>query len=158
MYLTEHFSLEELTGSQTAARKGIDNTLPADLLPNLQRLAEMLELIRAGLGVPVHVSSGYRCPLLNQDIGGELKSRHIRALAGDIEAPAFGTPIQVCRRVAELVGPDGQPLALYQVIHEYKAWCHVGIPDLWEEPKRELLSKFTGRPYLPGLLDEAPAA
>jgi hypothetical protein len=48
--LSQHFSLAEFTASQTAAREGIDNDLPADLLANARRTAEMLERIRAALG------------------------------------------------------------------------------------------------------------
>src|SRR5437667_5283176 len=47
MMLSKHFSLEELTASEVAARAGIDNTPPAEAIRNLVRLAEGLELVRA---------------------------------------------------------------------------------------------------------------
>ena len=61
MMLSEHFTLEELTASEVAARAGIDNTPSAETMRNLLRLATGLELVRAALGNnPIHVTSGYR--------------------------------------------------------------------------------------------------
>ncbi len=48
--LSAHFSLEELTASEIAARAGIDNTPSAEAVRNLARLAEGLELVRLALG------------------------------------------------------------------------------------------------------------
>ena len=71
MMLSAHFSLEELTASEVAARADIDNTPSAEVLRNLKRLAEGLELVRVALGnKPVHVTSGYRSARLNQMVGG----------------------------------------------------------------------------------------
>ena len=64
--LTPNFTLEELTHSDTALRLGIDNTPPPDIIPNLIVLATGLEAIRAVLGVPVNVTSGYRCEALER--------------------------------------------------------------------------------------------
>ena len=50
MMLSAHFSLEELTASEVAARAGIDNTPSAEAVRNLARLAEGLELVRLALG------------------------------------------------------------------------------------------------------------
>ena len=50
MLLSAHFSLEELTASELAARAGIDNTPSAEVVRNLARLAEGLELVRLALG------------------------------------------------------------------------------------------------------------
>src|SRR2546427_11786092 len=77
MMLSTHFSLEELVASEVATRRGLDNTPPNEVMPNLSRLAEGLELVRAALANhPVHVTSGYRSPRLNQMIGGAKNSMH----------------------------------------------------------------------------------
>jgi len=60
--LTPHFTLEEFTFSQTAARKGIDNTPHEGILDNLCILANGMENVRSLLNAPIYVSSGYRCP------------------------------------------------------------------------------------------------
>jgi hypothetical protein len=123
MQLTENFSFEELTASDTAARAGIDNTPPDALMTNLQSLAEGLEQVRRTLGgLSIHVNSGYRCPELNAKIGGAPDSRHLSALAADILCPEFGPPLSVCKAIAA----SGIPID--QIIHEFGHWCHVSFP------------------------------
>ena len=64
--LTQHFSLEELTFSQTAARKGINNTPPPDVLARLKRTAQGVEVVRIALGgSAINISSGYRLSLIH---------------------------------------------------------------------------------------------
>jgi hypothetical protein len=135
MQLTDHFSLEELIASETAARQGIDNAPPAALMPNLRALAAGLELVRTALGGrPIHINSGYRCKALNTRIGGAKLSRHMDGLAADILCPSFGTPLEVCRAiVAAGVKPD-------QVIHEFGKWCHVSFAAPGAQPRGELLT------------------
>ena len=133
--LTPHFSLEELTSSDTGARLGIDNSLPERLMPNIQALAEGLEQVRLALGGrPIHINSGYRCPQLNTVIGGAKTSHHMDGLAADILCAEFGTPLQVCRAiVAAGIKTD-------QVIHEFGKWCHVGFAAPGAQPRGELLT------------------
>ena len=74
MKLTENFSLNELTKSQTAERKGIDNTPGTEHQENLKSLCEMiLQPIRDHFGQVVSVSSGYRSPELCVAIGSSPK-------------------------------------------------------------------------------------
>lgn len=89
MKLTNNFTLTELTYSETAKTRGIDNTLPPYLMRNIQALAERLQMIRDALGVPVIISSGYRCPELNKAVGGSKNSQHQLALAADIHAKGY---------------------------------------------------------------------
>ena len=82
---SKHFSLQELQRSRSADDLKIDNRLPQELLPNLQRLCtEVLDPLRDALGVPLLVSSGYRSPRLNRAIGGSDTSAHLLALAADL--------------------------------------------------------------------------
>ncbi len=117
--MTEHFTLAELVASQTATRKGIDNTPGADALINLGRLAATLELVRALVGGPITVSSGYRCPALNRAVGGAANSAHVSGLAADITAPGL-TP----RALALLIRESG--IAFDQLIYE-GTWVHIGL-------------------------------
>ena len=86
MKLTENFSLNELTKSQTAERKGIDNTPSAEHQENLKSLCEMiLQPIRDHFGQVVSVSSGYRSPELCIAIGSKTTSQHAKGQASDFE-------------------------------------------------------------------------
>ena len=86
MKLTENFSLNELTKSQTAERKGINNTPSAEHQENLKSLCEMiLQPIRDHFGQVVSVSSGYRSPELCVAIGSSTKSQHAKGQASDFE-------------------------------------------------------------------------
>ena len=135
MQLTEHFSLEELIASELAARSGIDNTAPADLMVNLHALAEGLERVRAALGgKPIHVNSGYRCAALNAAVGGAGNSMHMRGLAADILCPQFGPPLTVCRTIVD------SGIETDQIIHEFGAWCHVAFAAPGGQARRELLT------------------
>lgn len=124
MNLTPHFSLSELTASAKAAQVGIDNTPAPELVPRLVLLAELLERIRERLGVPVMVTSGYRCPQLNRVVGGVTSSDHTQGHAADIVAPGFGTATDVAIALAPLVSV----LGIGQIILEGvkgKQWVHV---------------------------------
>jgi hypothetical protein len=86
MKLTENFSLNELTKSQTAERKGINNTPSAEHQENLKSLCEMiLQPIRDHFGQVVSVSSGYRSPELCVAIGSSTQSQHAKGQASDFE-------------------------------------------------------------------------
>jgi len=145
MNLTPHFTLEELTFSQRAAREGIDNTPDAQALRNLERTAEMLEQVRALLGgAPVVVSSGYRSQVVNHLEGGSDTSAHMRGLAADFAAPRFGTPLEICRAIVRA------GLMFDQLIHEYGRWVHIGLSET--SPRRQLLTKCAkARPYQSGI-------
>ena len=112
MKLTENFSLNELTKSQTAERKGIDNTPSTEHQENLKSLCEMiLQPIRDHFGQVVSVSSGYRSPELCVAIGSSTKSQHARGESADFEI--FGVSNK------ELADYIDQNLDYDQLILEY---------------------------------------
>jgi hypothetical protein len=119
MKLTEHFSLDEFTASQTATRQGIKNTPSAAVVENLRMLAALLEQIRTLLGShSIHISSGYRSLALNRYIGSNDLSAHVRGYAADFTCPAFGKPIEVAKEIAE------SNLKFDQLIYE-GTWIHI---------------------------------
>jgi uncharacterized protein YcbK (DUF882 family) len=76
--LTEHFSLEEMTFSETAVRHGLDNRPNSRSIQNLTELCEeLLEPIRELAGGPINVTSGYRSPSVNSVDGGSLNFQHM---------------------------------------------------------------------------------
>ena len=112
MKLTENFSLNELTKSQTAERKGIDNTPSAEHQENLKRLCEtILQRVRDHFGQVVSISSGYRSPELCVAIGSSTNSQHAKGQASDFEI--FGVSNK------ELADYIDQNLDYDQLILEY---------------------------------------
>ena len=86
MRLTENFSLKELTASQTAERKGIENTPSTEHQDNLKSLCtSILQPIRDHFNRVVSVSSGYRSVDLCVAIGSSTGSQHAKGEAADFE-------------------------------------------------------------------------
>jgi len=129
--LSTHFSLAEFTTSQTAARRGIDNTPPPEVMAALHRTALGLEMVRALIQAPIQITSGYRSPALNKAVGGSARSQHTRGEAADIVAPGFGTPAELVRAI--VAHPE---IAFDQCILEFGSWCHISFTD---KPRRQAL-------------------
>lgn len=81
-----YFTLAELLKSDTAKRKGIDNTPTWEVVANLLELTrDFLDPLRAAWGKPIRVSSGYRCERLNKAVGGSATSVHKKGWAADLQ-------------------------------------------------------------------------
>ena len=81
----KYFTIKELTRSATARCLGIDNTPPASVVKALHELVDhVLDPLREAWGGPIRVNSGYRCPELNEAVGGTPGSQHLRGEAADI--------------------------------------------------------------------------
>lgn len=146
MDLTEHFTLEEFTTSQTAARRGIDNTPPDEMIPRLKLVAEAMEHVRYFLKAPIKISSGFRCLELNRAIGSSDHSAHVAGWAVDFTSPKFGTPYEICERLIDLRIPFDQ------LIYE-GSWVHISF-----DPRNRmevLTAKFVNgkAQYLKGLVN-----
>lgn len=88
MYLSDNFTLHELTYSVTANANKIYNLPSKDVIINLKALCtHVLQPLRNYLGVPVVISSGYRSPVLNKKIGGAANSQHLYGMAADFVTP-----------------------------------------------------------------------
>ena len=142
MRISPHFTLDEMTISQLAAREGLDNNPPAEARANLQLLCNALEQVRALFGAPVIVSSGYRSPAVNQRIGGALTSKHLQGLAADFTVIEV-SPREVVRRISESAIPFDQ------LILEFDNWVHLAVSR--SDPRRQVLTIRKGTGYLPGL-------
>ena len=115
MKLSENFSLLELTKSQTAERKGIDNTPSPTHQANLKSLcASILQPVRDHFERVVSVSSGYRSPELCTAIGSKTTSQHAKGEAADFE----------------IFGVSNKELADY--INEHLDYDHL-ILEYWKE-------------------------
>ena len=135
MNLSPHFTLEELTHSEIAVRKGIANTPDADTVENLKVLASSLERVRHVLGSPIIVSSGYRSPKVNSTVGGSPTSSHLFGYAADFICPGFGTPREICEAI-RASGID------YDQIIEEGTWVHFSADPRMR--RIALQAKFSG--------------
>ena len=125
MRLTTNFTLSELTHSDTAKERGIDNTPPSHILPKLLTLATGLEEVRKLLGdKPIKISSGYRCMALNSAIGSKSTSQHLSGQAADFTCPGFGTPREI---VAAIVASDIQYDQLISEQFLSAQWVHISF-------------------------------
>jgi len=118
--LSEHFTLEELAFSETAARHNISNRPDAETVARLRETASGLERVRALLNAPIRVSSGYRAPAVNAMVGGASNSAHLKGWAADFTS-TFGDPLAVCRAIA------ASDLVFDQLIYEFGAWTHLSF-------------------------------
>ena len=76
MLLSEHFKLSEMLASETAEQQGIPNTPLKRHIPTRQHF-----------GLPIQITSGYRCPKLNGAVKGASNSQHMEGEAADITIP-----------------------------------------------------------------------
>jgi hypothetical protein len=151
--LTKNFSLHELTKSETAARRGMDNIPGEAEIANLTTLAgKVLQPIRDHFGRGVHVNSGFRHPDVNAAVGGSRTSDHTRGMAADIEIPGVAN--------AELAEWIQQNLDYTQLILEFytpgvpdSGWVHVSY-DPANLKKQVLTAMREGGKtvYKPGLI------
>lgn len=132
-YLSPHFTLDELTHSEIASRKGLDNTPNDQEIANLIRLAKMLEAIRAIFGRPIYINSGFRSKAVNDAVGSKDSSQHRLGCAADIRVQGM-TPDEVCRKII------ASGLAYDQLIREFDAWTHISVPSYEiDRPRRQAL-------------------
>jgi zinc D-Ala-D-Ala carboxypeptidase len=119
MQISKHFTLEELTLSQTAVRRGLDNSPDETALDNLRALCEyVLEPLREAAEAPIHINSGYRAPLVNKAVGGVATSQHCFGQAADITIPGLSIS-EVISLVRSL------KLPVDQCIDEFNSWTHM---------------------------------
>jgi len=105
--ISTNFSFSEFERSETAERKGIVNVIAtARVRDSIQALVvNVLQPLRTALGVPMPVNSGYRCPKLNEAVGGVPTSQHLKGEAADI---ATAMPLRMARKAVEMGLPFDQ--------------------------------------------------
>lgn len=131
--LTPHFSLAEFTLSQTALRLGIKNEPNSEQLANMIRTAETMEQVRSLLSAVINVSSGFRSPDLNKEIGGVPTSAHCDGRACDFTAHGWMN-IAAARTIRD------SSIKFDQLILEY-GWIHLGLAEVGQVPRLQCLTK-----------------
>ena len=139
MNLSAHLTAAEYTKSDTAKRKGIDNSMTAEHTENAKVLAaKVFEPIRLHFAKPIYLSSGYRSKALNTAIGGSLSSQHCSAEAMDLDQDDRGTGVSN-KMVFDYIKAN---LKFTQLIAEFPingnlSWVHVSYNE--KNLKNEIL-------------------
>jgi zinc D-Ala-D-Ala carboxypeptidase len=144
MNLSEHFTLDEATYSETAVRLGIINQPSPEQLENMKKAAAGLEQLRAVTG-PLRINSWLRLPEVNVAVGGSKVSSHMDGWAIDVSSIKM-TPIELCHKVEEM------GIKFDQMIHEFGRWMHISFAPEMRQQKLTIF-KPEGK-YKVGILTE----
>jgi len=148
--LTKNFFLHEFLKSQTAERnpaiKEKQYSPSETILLNIQTVANSLQLIRNFWKLPMHITSGYRCPELNKAIGGSNTSAHTWGGAVDFE-PLLKTGEEAGgEEYLKIAGWIIKNMVWDQLIFEYgtiecASWLHLGKipPDKYPKERKQFL-------------------
>lgn len=111
--LTEHFRLREF-----ACKDG--SLTPAAVVANLRVLAEQLEVLRAKVARPIHITSGFRTPAYNRSVGGAPASQHVFGRAADIRVDEL-SPADLASAIESLIAEGAM---LEGGLGTYRTWVH----------------------------------
>ena len=144
MQLSGHISLSELTKSQTATRKGIDNKPTLEHIENLTELCvQILEPTRRNFGKPMVITSGYRSEELCEAIGSVSTSQHARGEAADFEM--FGVDNkELAKYIKNNLVFDQLILEFYNPDDPSSGWVHCSYSK--EENRKQSLL-YNGKDY-----------
>ena len=142
MKLSKNLSLSEVIKSNTAIRRGIDNTPTDAHIENLKYLAEkVFQPLREHFGVPIYISSGYRSKSLNEAIGGSKTSFHSHGMALDLDQDGRNRGVSN----ADVFYYIKNNLPFSELIWEFGTkdnpnWVHVAIAKGRENEKKIIIA------------------
>ncbi|NQZ74648.1 MAG: hypothetical protein HRT61_00805 [Ekhidna sp.] len=149
----KNFSVWEAINSKTAHAHGVREQFNPEksIIERIEGSLKILQVIREAIGVPIHISSGYRSPVLNKLVGGARRSDHQalgNTIAFDLQTnrkglKAFSTPNQKLFECIIDLTMQGDIPPFKQLIHEFGTpnepkWVHISW-DI-ENPKKQILT------------------
>ena len=141
MQLSKNFSLKEMTRSQTATRKGIDNNPTGTHQSNLVLLCQnILQPLRDYYGRPLRVSSGYRSPELCIAIGSSIKSQHAKGQAADFEIQGVSNK-DLAEYIRDNLNFDQLILEFHTTDDPMSGWVHCSYNNK-EENRKQFLRAY----------------
>ncbi len=131
--MISNFTFKELIKTDT----GLDN-LPNDMniIKNLVKVAEFLQVIRNELHLPIIVTSGYRSKEVNEQVGGVSSSYHCKGLAADIKCKDMDKLLAVLRE--HLFSLDC--LGIYYN-NTTQLWYHIQLPEEGKVPRNHIYTQ-----------------
>ncbi len=140
MKLSNNFSLNEMTKSQTAERKGINNNPSEDHMNNLKQLCEnVLQPVRDHFAKVVSISSGYRSPDLCEAIGSSKNSQHAKGQAADFEIHGTSNA-ELCKWISENCDFDQMILEFHNIDEPNSGWVHCSYKS--EDNRKQILRAY----------------
>jgi hypothetical protein len=153
MQITANFSLDEMTKSQTALRKGIKNIPDPIHLHNLHGLCHnILQPVREHFGRPVTVSSGFRSVELCLAIGSSSVSQHATGQAAEFEVIGIDNK-EVAEWIRDNLDFDQLILEFYNEGEPQSGWIHcsyAGTDEFGIEHNRKAVLRYDGKKYMNG--------
>lgn len=137
----KYLTVEQASKSDTAIRKGINNTPNQDVITNLQRLCkDFYDPLCDKLGFTVPFNSMYRSVALNTAIGGSPTSVHCHGLAVDLDMDGSGNKMAN----KELFNFIRENFDFDQLIWEFGSndhpdWVHVGVSLVPNHNRKQVL-------------------
>lgn len=134
--LTPHFKLSELANTNQAKYKQQNLDAGMKMMGKMYMLAGFAERVREIVGLPMTITSGYRCPALNKAIGGSSTSQHKLCEAIDFKCKGLSNESIACKIATS-------DLKFQQLIIEHSGkavWTHISIGS-----KREVLRYKDGK-------------
>lgn len=117
-----YFTIEEMTKSQTAELHHMDNTPTKEIVENLKKVMYILDIVRAYIGKPILINSGYRCKRLNEMVGGVQNSMHTKGLAADFRTKEK----EDINIMFEFLRKNQKELKIIELIN-YGNFIHMGV-------------------------------
>lgn len=138
----KYFTIQELTRSDTAKKKGIDNTPSPEIVEHLTELVDtILDPIRERWGSGIKVTSGYRCKALNDAVKGSKTSSHMSGYAADIK-PVNGKMEAFYKMVQDYLKnvPYDQLINEYPNSKNIPSWIHISVRNKDRQQRRMQLT------------------
>lgn len=135
--MSKFFSLKELIASTEAYKRKIDNTPGEEEKEHLEELMEFLDGIRSAWGSAIIVTSGYRCPELNEAIGGVKKSAHQTGYAVDC-VPANNKKKEFFEFCKEYLKSRDFDELLFEKNNSGSIWIHIALKSIDGKQRRKI--------------------
>lgn len=147
--LSDNFAVHEIAARRLDVRG--EHAAFARIAPEL---VEGLQAIRDMLDAPITVTSGYRYPALNDDVGGAGSSQHMTGRAADVKSPS-ASPLEIARVAIDVLGRDiglglGANIVHVDMRGEPASWVYEGAAmseaefDGWVRATRTELGRSAG--------------
>ena len=135
--MSKYFSLKELITSTEAYKRKIDNTPGEEEKAHLEELMEFMDGIRSAWGSAIIVTSGYRCPELNEAIGGAKKSAHQTGYAVDC-VPANNKKKEFFEFCKEYLKDRDFDELIFERNSKGAIWCHIALKSIDGKQRRKI--------------------